>query len=64
MKTREVVKRLKAAGWTEDAPRGRHSVMMLSPDGRRKVPIPNHKGKDVNGITLKRIEKETGITMR
>ena len=64
MKDREVMEKLRAAGWTLLDSEGRHSLKMLSPDGKTKVPIPRHKGKDINPVTLKRIEKETGIKMK
>ena len=64
MKDREVVEKLKAAGWTVLDSEGKHSLKMLSPDGKIKIPIPRHKGKDVNYITIKRIEKETGVKLK
>ncbi len=64
MKEREVVERLKAAGWKEAPPGGKHSIMMVSPDGTIKIPIPSHKGKDIKTGTLKKIEKETGVKMK
>jgi predicted RNA binding protein YcfA (HicA-like mRNA interferase family) len=64
MKDREVVEKLKAAGWTVLDSEGKHSLKMRNPDGTVKIPIPRHKGKDINPITLKRIEKETGVKMK
>ena len=62
MKPREVLERLRAAGWTEGAGRG-HGIEAVSPTGYR-VPISNHPAKDIPIGTLKKIERLTGVKLR
>jgi predicted RNA binding protein YcfA (HicA-like mRNA interferase family) len=40
---------------------GEHQTKAVSPDGTVKVPIPEHKGKDIKIGALKSIEHMTGI---
>ena len=61
MTSREVKKLLKQAGWTFESG-GKHQKG-VSPDGKTKVPIPEHGGKDIKIGTLKAIEKQTGIKL-
>lgn len=52
MKPREVIDRLKAAGWTEGKGKN-HAIAAISPTGY-KVPIANHPSKDIPVGTLKK----------
>ena len=61
MTSREVKKLLKQAGWTFEIG-GKHQKA-VSPDGKTKVPIPEHGGKDIKIGTLKAMEKQTGIKL-
>ena len=62
MKPREVEKRLKANGWVE-LPGGRTSHKHFKHQTRPgKVTVPYHPG-DINPITLKSIEKQSGVSM-
>lgn len=62
MKPREVEKRLKANGWVE-LPGGRTSHKHFKhPTRPGKVTVPYHPG-DINPITLKSIEKQSGVSM-
>lgn len=63
MTAREVKKLLADAGWTFETG-GKHQTKDVSPDGKTKVPIPEHGSKDIKIGTLKKIEKETGINLR
>ena len=63
MTAREVKQLLKEAGWTFMSG-GEHQTKAVSPDGKRKVPIPEHGSKDLKIGTLKAIEKQTGIDLR
>ena len=63
MKAREVIKRLRQAGWTFGVG-GKHQVMGISPDGKIKIPIPYHGSKDIKIGTLKAIEKSSGVKMQ
>ncbi len=59
MKPREVLKKLKEAGWSEWIGRN-HSISVISPTGQ-KVPISNHPSRDIPLGTLKKIERLTGV---
>ncbi len=61
MKPKEVLEKLKAAGWTEGKGR-EHAIAAISPTGY-KVPIANHPAKDVPIGTLKKIERLTGVKL-
>jgi len=63
MTAREVKKLLKQAGWTFESG-GEHQTKAVSPDGKIKVPIPEHGGRDIKTGTLKAIEKQTGVKLR
>jgi len=62
MKPREVLEKLKKAGWTEGQGR-EHAIEAISPTGLR-VPISNHPAKDIPIGTLKKIERLTEIKFR
>lgn len=62
MKAREVIQKLRDAGWSIKSGGG-HQKMAISPDGRTKVPIPDHAGRDIKTGTLKAIERQTGVKM-
>ena len=59
MKPREVLKKLKEAGWSEWIGRN-HSISAISLSGQ-KVPISNHPSKDLPLGTLIKIERLTGV---
>jgi len=61
MKPREVMEKLKAAGWTEGKGR-EHALEAVSPTGYR-VPIANHPAKDIPIGTLKKIERLTKVKL-
>ena len=63
MKPREILEKLKAAGWTEGKGR-EHSIAAVSPDGKRTIPISNHPSKDLPLGTLKKIERLTGVKLK
>lgn len=59
MNYKEVLKRLKAAGWTIQTG-GRH---VKAKKDQQRVPIPVHGKKDIKLGTLKSIEKLTGVSL-
>jgi len=62
MKPREVKKRLEADGWVE-LPGGKTSHRNYKhPTKPGKVQVPFHP-RDINPITLKNIEKQSGVSM-
>lgn len=63
MKPSEVQKRLEASGWIA-LPGGKTSHKHFKhPEKPGKVTVPFHPG-DINPITLKSIEKQSGVSMR
>ncbi|MDL2268375.1 type II toxin-antitoxin system HicA family toxin [Desulfosarcina sp. OttesenSCG-928-A07] len=63
MRPKEVKRRLEADGWLE-LPGGKTSHKHFKhPTKPGKVTVPFH-AKDVNPITLKNIEKQSGVSMR
>ena len=62
MKPQEVKKILNAHGWKEEHG-GRHDLM-VSPDGKTRVPITRNQTRDIPIGTLRRIAKITGIPLR
>ena len=61
MSSTEVIRRLKAHGWSEIARRGSHvQLKHLSKPGRVTVPHPK---KDLPIGTLKSIEKQSGVKL-
>jgi predicted RNA binding protein YcfA (HicA-like mRNA interferase family) len=62
MKPREVLEKLKAAGWSEGQGR-EHAIEVVSPSGYR-VPISNHPSKDIPLGTIKKLERLTGVKLR
>ena len=62
MKPREVQRRLEAEGWRE-LPGGKTSHKQFKhPEKPGKVTVPFHPG-DINPVTLKNIEKQSGVNM-
>ena len=62
MKPREVQRRLEADGWRE-LPGGKTSPKQFKhPEKPGKVTVPFHPG-DINPVTLKNIEKQSGVSM-
>ena len=61
MNGRDVIERLKAAGWRLDRIKGSHHVMLK--DGRA-VPVPVHGAKDLGAGLLAAIARQTGVTLK
>jgi predicted RNA binding protein YcfA (HicA-like mRNA interferase family) len=59
--SREVIRRLLAAGWVRVAQRGSH-VQFKHPDHPGRVTVP-HPEKDLPIGTLRSIEKQAGIRL-
>jgi predicted RNA binding protein YcfA (HicA-like mRNA interferase family) len=60
MKSDELFKTLKKAGWKEVRQRGSHKV--LKKDGRKEtIVLPYHRGKEVPTGTCNRILKQAGL---
>lgn len=62
MKPREVMEKLKKAGWQE-VTGAEHSITAESPTGYR-VPISNHPSKDLGIGMIKKLERLTGVKLK
>jgi predicted RNA binding protein YcfA (HicA-like mRNA interferase family) len=63
MNAREVLKLLKADGWTEVRSKGSH-VQLKHPAKPGLVTLPMHGSKDIKPGTLASIEKQAGLKLR
>ena len=61
MSGKELVKRLKKAGWTEERISGSHHIM--AKPGYRPVPIPVHGTKDLPKGLLSAILRQTDLEL-
>ncbi|NMC49634.1 MAG: type II toxin-antitoxin system HicA family toxin [Desulfovibrio sp.] len=61
MNGREVLRRLKAAGWELDRIVGSHHIMVK--DGRA-VPVPVHGSRDIGPGLLAAISRQTGVDLK
>ncbi|MBE0548177.1 MAG: type II toxin-antitoxin system HicA family toxin [Rubrivivax sp.] len=61
MTGKEVIARLKAAGWTLDRTHGSHHV--LTKDGRA-VPVPVHGSRELGSGLLAAVQRQTGVKSR
>ena len=61
LKSREVFSKLRRLGFVGPIPGGRHA-RMVHPQTGQIVPVPVHKGKDVNVGLIREIIREVGIT--
>jgi len=62
LSSKEVIRKLKEAGWEEMPNKGKGShVRLVGPDNR-KTTVP-HPKKDLPLGTLKAIEKQTGVKL-
>ena len=60
MNGKQIIKTLKAHGWTLDRIEGSHHIMM---HGARSVPVPVHGAHDLKTGLIKSIEKQTGVKL-
>jgi len=59
MKSRELMRILREAGWVLDRIEGSHHIFVK--EGKRSVPVPFHKGREIPNNLARRILKEAGI---
>ncbi len=62
MTAKEILKRLKAAGWVLMPGRKTGHKQLKHPDRPGKVTVPEHKG-DVPLMVLKSIERQAGVKL-
>lgn len=60
MTAKEILKQLKAGGWTEKSQRGSH-LQLVHPTKPGKVTVPMHSGKDLDPKTANSILKQAGL---
>lgn len=60
--SREILAALEAAGWRRVGQKGSH-VQLKHPDRPGRVTVP-HPRKDVQLVTLRSIERQSGVTIR
>jgi predicted RNA binding protein YcfA (HicA-like mRNA interferase family) len=61
MNGKQIIARLKEAGWTLTRVRGSHHLM--SKNGK-SVPVPVHGAKDIGKSLLADLEKQTGVNLK
>ncbi|TXT39687.1 MAG: hypothetical protein FD135_1999 [Comamonadaceae bacterium] len=61
MNGKQIIAKLKAAGWIMDRVNGSHHIMVK--DGVA-VPVPVHGGKDVGAGLLSTIARQTGVKLK
>ncbi len=61
MTGKEVIARLKAAGWSLDRVHGSHHI--LTKDGRA-VPVPVHGSRDIGSGLLAALQRQTGVKFK
>jgi predicted RNA binding protein YcfA (HicA-like mRNA interferase family) len=59
MKSQDIIKALKSAGWEQVSQKGSH-VQFKHPDKKGRVTVP-HPKKDIPKGTLRSIEKQAGL---
>ena len=63
-KPREVIQKLRKAGFVFDRhAKGSHEIW-FNPNTRRRTVIPNHPGKDISKGTLKAIIDQAGFNVK
>ena len=61
MSGKEVIAKLKAAGWKVDRIVGSHFVMVKA---GRAVPVPVHGSRDLGAGLLAAIQRQSGVKMK
>jgi len=62
VKSRDVIKRLKADGWAKNRQEGSH-IQFRHPTKKGTVTVP-HPKSDLGVGTLKSIERQSGVSLR
>ena len=63
MNGKQVIDKLKAAGWTLARVNGSHHMMEKS-GMPRTVPVPVHGAKDIGADLLADIQRQTGVKLK
>ncbi len=62
MKTRDVIKAIKADGWSEVSQKGSHQQYKHETKKGRVTIVAGKSGKDIPAGTLRSIEKQSGLS--
>jgi predicted RNA binding protein YcfA (HicA-like mRNA interferase family) len=63
MNAKQVIAKLKAAGWSLARIEGSHHIF-TRPDAVRSVPVPMHGTKDLGDGLLASIQRQTGVKLK
>ncbi len=63
MNGKQIINKLKAAGWTLSRINGSHHMMEKS-GMARTVPVPVHGTKDIGADLLADIQRQTGVKLK
>lgn len=58
---KEVIAKLKAAGWSLDRIHGSHHILTK---GGQAVPVPVHGSRDIGAGLLAAIQRQTGVKLK
>ncbi len=61
MTGKDVIAKLKAAGWVLDRVHGSHHIMTK---GGRAVPVPVHGSRDIGAGLLAAIRRQAGVNLK
>lgn len=63
MNAKQVIAKLKAAGWSMARIEGSHHIFS-KPGAARSVPVPVHGNKDLKDGLLSAIQRQTGVKLK
>jgi len=63
MNGKQIIAKLKEAGWTLARIEGSHHIMEKS-GAPRCVPVPVHRAKDIGADLLSAIQRQTGVKLK
>ena len=58
---KQVIAKLKAAGWSVDRIHGSHHILVKE---GRAVPVPVHGTRDIGAGLLAALQRQTGVTLK
>jgi len=58
---KEVIAKLKAAGWSVNRIHGSHHILVK---GGQAVPVPVHGSRDIGADLLAAIQRQTGVKLK
>ncbi len=61
MNGKEVIAKLKAAGWSVNRIHGSHQIMTK---GGQAVPVPVHGSRDIGAGLISALQRQTGVKLK